>query len=342
MRQFFGSRWRGDHQYDGRAVKRHSEVEEGAAGLLGNDQSGQLAGAVARCDDLHPPIDGFAMTSLDEAFPIGDSTLVVAAFQGARNRRLLDGFGRAALKQECALGIAWFVSVREHLEANPRGLQARPYIAKCSDSVVGRIDPCLQYRTQTFLDRSARVGLPHLEQIADRRQRQLEPFGRVDEVESMLGVFVIDAVSGLVALSWQQAQVFVVPQRARRQSAASRQLRDSHPVHGSTLNLQADSKVKRRFGYPVTSGSRKEDIVAEGKGSKWRRKWEVVVAEPYDRGNPADGAEESVLVQGSEAEARRVFADTIAVAASMGYEYVNLRSNGQAVETWPQATGWTS
>jgi hypothetical protein len=83
-------------------------------------------------------------------------------------------------------------------------------------------------------------------------------------------------------------------------------------------------------------------MVADGNGRNSAGKWEVVVAQPYDRGDPADGAEESVLAKGSEAEARRVFSDTVAAAASMGYQYVNLRSNGQDVEKWPQATGWTS
>jgi hypothetical protein len=68
----------------------------------------------------------------------------------------------------------------------------------------------------------------------------------------------------------------------------------------------------------------------------------VVVAKVHDRGNPADGAEESVLVSGPGAEARRVYADTIAVAADKGYEYVKLRNKGQDVESWPPPTGWTS
>jgi hypothetical protein len=70
--------------------------------------------------------------------------------------------------------------------------------------------------------------------------------------------------------------------------------------------------------------------------------WEVVVATLYDRGDPADGAAESVIVHGPEAEARRVYADTVAGADEGGYEYVRLRSGGRDIETWPQATGWTS
>jgi hypothetical protein len=85
----------------------------------------------------------------------------------------------------------------------------------------------------------------------------------------------------------------------------------------------------------------KGSIVAEQDGATSNRGWEVVVATAYDRGNPADGAEESVLVNGPEAEARRVYDDTVAVAADRRYEYVRLRSDGQDVEWWPPATGWT-
>jgi hypothetical protein len=70
-------------------------------------------------------------------------------------------------------------------------------------------------------------------------------------------------------------------------------------------------------------------------------RWEVVAATLHDRGNPADGAEETSLVQGSEDEARRVYADATAQAAEQGYEYVKLRHNGDEVGSWPQATGWT-
>jgi hypothetical protein len=68
----------------------------------------------------------------------------------------------------------------------------------------------------------------------------------------------------------------------------------------------------------------------------------VVIAKAHDAGNPAEGAEESVLVNGPEAEARRVYADTVATAADSGYEYVKLRAKGREVDWWPPATGWTS
>ncbi|MGE0216689.1 hypothetical protein [Mycolicibacterium sp.] len=70
--------------------------------------------------------------------------------------------------------------------------------------------------------------------------------------------------------------------------------------------------------------------------------WEVVVATLHDRGDPANGAETTALVQGSEAEARRVYADQVAEAAEHGYHWVKLRRGGAEVESWPQATGWTS
>jgi hypothetical protein len=79
-----------------------------------------------------------------------------------------------------------------------------------------------------------------------------------------------------------------------------------------------------------------------GETSASTDEWAVVVGELYDQGNPANGSEESVLVQGPESEARRVYAETVAEAADRGYEYVKLRSSGQDVETWPQRTGWTS
>lgn len=69
--------------------------------------------------------------------------------------------------------------------------------------------------------------------------------------------------------------------------------------------------------------------------------WQVVAATPYDRGDPADGAQESSIAEGPEDEARRVYADTVAQAADRGYQYVALRHNGADVESWPQRTGWT-
>jgi hypothetical protein len=69
--------------------------------------------------------------------------------------------------------------------------------------------------------------------------------------------------------------------------------------------------------------------------------WKVVVAELHDRGNAANGVQTSVLVHGKEAEARRVYADAVAVAAERGYEYVKLRAGGHDVDSWPPLTGWT-
>ena len=70
--------------------------------------------------------------------------------------------------------------------------------------------------------------------------------------------------------------------------------------------------------------------------------WEVIAARAHNAGNPADGAEEQLLVRGSEAEARRVFADTVAEAAEAQYDQVQLREGERVVEAWPQPTGWTS
>jgi hypothetical protein len=70
--------------------------------------------------------------------------------------------------------------------------------------------------------------------------------------------------------------------------------------------------------------------------------WEVVVARPYDRGSRSEGSEETVLVRGTEDEARRVYGDEVASASDRGYQYVRLRRQGKDVDFWPPATGWTS
>lgn len=69
--------------------------------------------------------------------------------------------------------------------------------------------------------------------------------------------------------------------------------------------------------------------------------WQVVVGVLHDAGDPAHGAQETSLVDGPEAEARRVYADATGHAADHGYEYVTLRRAGTDVESWPQETGWT-
>lgn len=69
--------------------------------------------------------------------------------------------------------------------------------------------------------------------------------------------------------------------------------------------------------------------------------WEVVAGDSYDPGNPGNGAEEQLIVRGSEDEARRVYADSIAEAADRGHAYIKLRRAGADVETWPKPTGWT-
>jgi hypothetical protein len=70
--------------------------------------------------------------------------------------------------------------------------------------------------------------------------------------------------------------------------------------------------------------------------------WEVVVARPYDRGSPGEGSEETVLVRGTEDEARRVYGDEVGSASDRGYQFVRLRCRGKDVDSWPPATGWTS
>jgi hypothetical protein len=70
--------------------------------------------------------------------------------------------------------------------------------------------------------------------------------------------------------------------------------------------------------------------------------WQVVGARAYNPGNADDGAEETVIASAPEAEARRVYADTVAHAADSNFTYIALRSGGRDIELWPPATGWTS
>lgn len=77
-------------------------------------------------------------------------------------------------------------------------------------------------------------------------------------------------------------------------------------------------------------------------GPEGSSSWQVVVERVYNAGDPTGGSEADVLMQGPESEARRVYADTVAVAAEQHYERVLLRSGTETVESWPQETGWTS
>jgi hypothetical protein len=69
--------------------------------------------------------------------------------------------------------------------------------------------------------------------------------------------------------------------------------------------------------------------------------WEVIATHAH-RGNPTEPGDETVLVHGAEDEARRVYADEVAVASDRGYLQVRLRTGGRDVDRWPPATGWTS
>jgi hypothetical protein len=69
--------------------------------------------------------------------------------------------------------------------------------------------------------------------------------------------------------------------------------------------------------------------------------WTVVAATLHDRGDATNGTQETVVAEGSEEEARRVFADTKAQANELGYDSVTLRRHGHNVEWWPEETGWT-
>jgi len=69
--------------------------------------------------------------------------------------------------------------------------------------------------------------------------------------------------------------------------------------------------------------------------------WQVIAATPYDRADPEHATRQSTVMSGNEAEARRVYADTISSADEHGYSAVTLTRGGVEVESWPQATGWT-
>jgi hypothetical protein len=119
---------------------------------------------------------------------------------------------------------------------------------------------------------------------------------------------------------------------------------------GRTLRFDTPATGSRPAAEATTTGAThavawfrgEDDIVMAHSDSKFGDDWEVVVAKAYDPGNADNGAEETVIVGGPEGEARRVYANTIAVAADRRYQYVRLRSKGRDVESWPPATGWTS
>jgi hypothetical protein len=70
--------------------------------------------------------------------------------------------------------------------------------------------------------------------------------------------------------------------------------------------------------------------------------WSVVVLRATLGGDETQGVQETVVVQGTEDEARRVYADQVAVAAENGYRQVRLSHADENVDLWPPATGWTS
>jgi len=70
--------------------------------------------------------------------------------------------------------------------------------------------------------------------------------------------------------------------------------------------------------------------------------WFVVVVRATLGGDEGQGVRETVVVHGSEDEARRVYADQVASAAENDYRQVRLAHAGVDVDLWPPATGWTS
>jgi hypothetical protein len=69
--------------------------------------------------------------------------------------------------------------------------------------------------------------------------------------------------------------------------------------------------------------------------------WSVVVVRATLGGDETQGMQETVVVQGPEEEARRVYADQVAVAADNDYRRVRLCHGDEDVDLWPPATGWT-
>jgi len=70
--------------------------------------------------------------------------------------------------------------------------------------------------------------------------------------------------------------------------------------------------------------------------------WSVVAVRATLGGDETQGVQETVVVQGSEEEARRVYTDRVAVAAEDDYLQLRLSNGDEDVELWPPATGWTS
>lgn len=63
-------------------------------------------------------------------------------------------------------------------------------------------------------------------------------------------------------------------------------------------------------------------------------KWDVVVGDVGDRGNPAAVPVPTVVFEGDEDGARAAFADWCGKAKSLGYRYVLLRCDGVVIEYW--------
>lgn len=63
-------------------------------------------------------------------------------------------------------------------------------------------------------------------------------------------------------------------------------------------------------------------------------KWDVVVEETNDRGNPHSDWQPITRVQRSEEGARKMFATARAAAPGCGDRSVTLRCDGVAVESW--------
>ena len=80
----------------------------------------------------------------------------------------------------------------------------------------------------------------------------------------------------------------------------------------------------------------------EPSGNGMAADWSVVVTRATLGGDASQGVQETVVVRGSEDEARRVYADQVAVAAENEYQRVRLTHEDRDVDLWPPATGWTS
>jgi hypothetical protein len=77
---------------------------------------------------------------------------------------------RPNVEQERAVGVATMVEVGQLIKSGPCGGQLLTQLVELAERGVGVSEAVIQQRSQPMFDRAAGVGLPHREQVSDRRQ----------------------------------------------------------------------------------------------------------------------------------------------------------------------------